>query len=171
MDGKTGAWLLLKSLLFTVLMPCSVAVWMPLAWFSPDRGVLGLGAGHFAGLPLMAFGAAIYLRCLLDFTRALGTPAPLDPPKELVVTGLYRFVRNPMYCGVLAALLGLALFLESGRLLVYGFAVFTGFSLFVLLYEEPALASRFGESYDRYKAAVPRWIPRLRPWDGGKIDP
>ena len=171
MDAKAGAWLLFKNTLFTVVMPCSIAVWMPLAWFSPDRGALGLGAGRFAGLPLMVLGAAIYLRCVFDFALALGTPAPLDPPKELVVTGLYRFVRNPMYCGVLAALLGLALFLESGRLLIYGFAVFTGFSLFVLLYEEPALTSLFGDSYARYQAAVPRWIPRPKPWDGGKIEP
>ena len=171
MAPPSRARLFAKDLLFTAVFPCGVAVWIPLAWFSPDRGALPLGPARWSGLPLLAFGAAVYLRCLLDFARAAGTPAPVDPPKALVVHGLYRFVRNPMYLGVLSATFGMGLLLASGRLLLYGLVVFAGFSCFVLLHEEPTLSAQFGPAYTRYRAAVPRWIPRLRPWDGGKIEP
>lgn len=166
MPAPSAAWLFVKNLAFTVAFPCGVAVWIPLAWIATDRGALALGPARWTGLPFLALGAAVYLRCVLDFARALGTPAPVDPPRELVVRGLYRFVRNPMYLGVLSATLGLALLLASGRLLLYGLSVFALFNAFVLLHEEPALARGFGEAYHRYRAAVPRWLPRLRPWDG-----
>lgn len=86
----------------------------------------------------------------------------MDPPKELVVQGLYRYVRNPMYVSVSTTLLGEALLLRSLALLLYWAIFFTAANLFVMLYEEPALRSQFGESYESYRREVGRWIPRRR---------
>ncbi len=88
----------------------------------------------------MALGAAIYFWCAWDFaTAGQGTPAPIDPPKHLVVRGLYRFVRNPMYAGVLLLLAGESLAFQSLRILAYAAIVFAVVNLFVIFYEEPAL--------------------------------
>ena len=97
-----------------------------------------------------------------------GTPAPIDPPRNLVVSGLYRFVRNPMYVGVALVLLSEAALFGSFRLLEYALIVWAAFFLFVVAYEEPALRRKFGVSYQAYFEAVPRWIPRLTPWSPGK---
>jgi len=94
----------------------------------------------------------------------LGTPAPIDPPKSLVVNGLYRFVRNPMYVGVVLVLFSEGLLFSSSRLLEYAVLVGAGFFLFVVAYEEPTLRKKFGASYQAYCQAVPCWIPRLTPW-------
>jgi len=111
----------------------------------------------------MLLGAAIYFRCAWDFAFAgRGTPAPIDPPKELVVKGLYRYTRNPMYIGVLTLLFGEAVFFASRQILIYAGVVFLIFHLFVMLYEEPALRRKFGDSYQRYCSAVPRWFPKIR---------
>lgn len=110
----------------------------------------------------MAIGVAIYFRCAWDFASAgKGTPAPIDPPKRLVARGLYRFVRNPMYVGVLLTLLGEAWLFGSRALLAYAVIVFTWEHLVVVFYEEPALKRKFGESYSDYLARTPRWIPRF----------
>lgn len=115
------------------------------------------------GVAPFALGAAIYLWCAF-WAFALvgkGTPAPIDPPRKLVVHGLYRWVRNPMYIGVLLMLAGEAVvFLEREVFVPYTLAIAVGFMLFVLLYEEPALRSKFGAEYDDYCRRVPRWIPR-----------
>jgi protein-S-isoprenylcysteine O-methyltransferase Ste14 len=103
---------------------------------------------------------SIQIRWHPFYSARRGTPAPIDPPKELVVRGLYRYVRNPMYVGVLSVLIGEALLFESARLFWYGAAVFLLFNLFVILYEEPALGRKFGKSYQDYRAAVGRWLPR-----------
>ncbi len=95
-----------------------------------------------------------------------GTPAPFDPPREFVGSGLYLFVRNPMYIGAVTVILGEALLFSSWRLLVYAAAVLTVLHFFVVLYEEPSLYKRFGESYRRYLLSVPRWIPRFRSRSG-----
>jgi protein-S-isoprenylcysteine O-methyltransferase Ste14 len=157
---KTG----LKTLLFTVFVPASVTIYLPYLILSSPSALppLPIGIFRYIGLPLMLLGASIYFWCAWDFTFAgRGTPAPIDPPKELVVRGLYRYVRNPMYVGVLLILLGEALFFASWRLLGYAGLVFLAFNLFILLYEEPTLRRQFGESYRRYCASVPRWIPSL----------
>jgi protein-S-isoprenylcysteine O-methyltransferase Ste14 len=96
--------------------------------------------------------------------QGLGTPAPMAPPRRLVVTGLYRFVRNPMYVAVLSAIFGQGLLLGNGSVLLYGAAAWLLAHLFVVLYEEPTLRATFGDDYIRFSAAVPRWIPRLTPW-------
>ena len=101
-----------------------------------------------------------------------GTPAPVAPTERLVVGGLYRYVRNPMYLAVLAAILGQAMLLARPVLVTYGVLAGAAMVAFVLWYEQPALARRFGAQYAAYRAAVPGWWPRLHPWrgDGGRED-
>jgi protein-S-isoprenylcysteine O-methyltransferase Ste14 len=97
-----------------------------------------------------------------------GTLAPIDPPRHLVRVGLYRHVRNPMYVGALLVLVGEALFFESERLGFYAAIMALVYHLFVVLYEEPRLRDLFSEEYENYRRAVPRWIPRLAPYDPTK---
>jgi protein-S-isoprenylcysteine O-methyltransferase Ste14 len=159
--------LLLKSIFFTVLFPGTVTAVVPYLILSGRlAGASGrAGVWHWLGLAPIAIGAGILLRCVWDFAaRGRGTLAPVDPPKELVVSGLYRYVRNPMYVGVLSVLLGEALFFRSNALLVYAAGFWTTTHLFVLLYEEPVLRRKFGESYQRYCRTVNRrlpWKPRV----------
>jgi protein-S-isoprenylcysteine O-methyltransferase Ste14 len=151
---------LLKTIIFTIVVPGSVAVLVPYYFFFPFATPHGFV--RYSGLVPIGIGAAIYFRCAFDFTFAgKGTPAPIDPPKQLVVRGLYRYVRNPMYAGVTLVLLGEALLFGSLSLAEYACAVFLLFSLFVLLYEEPALRHKFGKSYQIYCEKVPRWLPSL----------
>jgi len=96
--------------------------------------------------------------------HGLGTPAPVAPPQKLVVTGLYRYVRNPMYVSVVAIILGQALLFGDWRLVVYGAVFWLACHAFVLVYEEPTLRRKFGAQYEGFCANVPRWIPRLTPW-------
>jgi len=99
--------------------------------------------------------------CFVEFVRrGRGTPAPYDPPRELVVAGLYRHVRNPQYVGVLLVVVGEALLAEAAILLGCAAVLAIGYHLFVRYYEEPTLAQLFGEAYSRYREAVPRWLPR-----------
>ena len=154
-----------KTLIFTVLVPGTAAVWIPYRLVSSpgSRGSMPLGSFRYAGLAAMLVGVLIYLWCAWDFVFAgKGTPAPIDPPKELVVRGLYKYVRNPMYIGVLSLVLGQSLWFEAIGLLAYGGLVFLLFSAFVFFYEEPALRRKFGASYKRYCEMVPRWLPRVR---------
>ncbi|MDD1632895.1 MAG: isoprenylcysteine carboxylmethyltransferase family protein, partial [Methylococcaceae bacterium] len=118
---------------------------------------------RWLGLAVLGIGLAIYGWCVADFALAgRGTPAPIDPPKELVVRGLYRFARNPMYVGVLAVIAGQSWLFGSLPLAIYALAVFACFHVFVIAYEEPTLRRHFDGAYQRYCAAVPRWLPRLR---------
>ena len=108
-------------------------------------------------------GGSMLVWCIWDFAkRGRGTLAPVDPPRQLVVQGLYRYVRNPMYVGALLALLGQAAFFKSVSLLWYAGAFFVCVHLFVVFYEEPTLARRFGSSYEQYRLTVNRWLPRIR---------
>jgi len=108
----------------------------------------------------MALAALIYLRCAWDFTfTGRGTPAPFDPPKEIVVRGPYRYVRNPMYVAVMLALTGEALLFEAASLLIYAALAFSFFHFWVVFYEEPTLRRKFGDSYREYCRRVPRWLP------------
>ena len=154
----------IKTLIFTVLVPGTIAVWIPyrLVASPGPRGSIPLGSFRYAGLAAMLIGALMYLWCAWDFAFAgKGTPAPIDPPRELVVRGLYKYVRNPMYIGVLSLVLGQAVWFEAVTLFAYAGLVFLLFSAFVFFYEEPALKRKFGDSYKRYCETVPRWLPRL----------
>lgn len=157
--------LFLKNLLFTVIVPGTVAVIVPI-WMAGGCAALRAtprGPGPLLAAPLLLAGAAIYLGCVWDFaTKGRGTPAPIDAPKRLVVAGLYRYVRNPMYLGVLSLIGGWALFFRSWVIFLYGCALGLAFHLFVIFYEEPHLRAVFGSSYERYCRAVRRWIPGRR---------
>ena len=152
----------LKTLLFTILVPGTVALLAPWALLAnvPEPLAVELGWSRWLGLALILVGAAVYFRCAWDFTFAgKGTPAPWDPPRRLVAGGLYQLSRNPMYVGVVTVLAGEAVICQSSVLLVYALAVAAGFHLRVLYYEEPVLRLKFGEPYERYCRAVPRWLP------------
>jgi len=108
-------------------------------------------------------GAALLAACIVEFARSgRGTLSPVDPPRHLVVRGLYKYVRNPMYLSVTTIILGEALLTSSSALAVYWLVWFSCANLFVIGYEEPTLRRRFGASYDQYTRRVGRWIPTLR---------
>jgi protein-S-isoprenylcysteine O-methyltransferase Ste14 len=158
--------LLLKNLLFTVLVPGAVAGLVPYLILArgADSAPIAWGPAQWLALALGFLGAGVYAWCVWDFaSRGRGTPAPIDPPRTLVVSGPYRYVRNPMYCGVLLVLVGQVLFFASRPLLLYALAWLGVVHLFVVLYEEPALRRRFDGSYEHYREAVRRWIP-ARPY-------
>lgn len=162
-------WALLGSLAFLVLAPGTVAGLVPF-WISRWRmqpPLLGLAATRVLGAVLVAAGLAGLLDSFARFAlRGLGTPAPVAPPTRLVVTGLYRHVRNPMYVANLAIVGGQALLLGDARVALWGALLWFVFHTFVVTNEEPKLRRSFGEDYDRFRANVPRWIPRFRPWKG-----
>ena len=120
-----------------------------------------------AGWPLVTVGAALDLTCVCLFVlRGRGTPAPFDAPREFVAVGPYRYVRNPMYHGAYVMLAGFALVFRSPAMLAFVAVPAVCAHVFVLGFEEPVLEERFGESYRAYLRAVPRWLPRLKPWAG-----
>jgi len=117
------------------------------------------------GVVLILTGLPVLLDSFARFAlQGLGTPAPVFPTKHLVVTGWYRYVRNPMYVAVVSIIVGQALLFGNIRLLEYGAAAWLVAHLFVLAYEEPTMRATFGEEYQQFCANVPRWIPRLTPW-------
>ena len=149
----------LRTLLFTVLVPATVTVYLPW-WIVSRTSPMGPERWRWLAAAPIALGAALYVWCAVDFALARGTPAPIDPPRELVARGPYRWSRNPMYLGVASVLLGEALWFGSRALLGLALVVVTGFHAFVTLYEEPSLRRRFGDAYESYCRAVPRWLPR-----------
>jgi protein-S-isoprenylcysteine O-methyltransferase Ste14 len=127
--------------------------------------LLGFPGFRIIGVLFIAVGIPMLLDSFARFAiQGLGTPAPVLPTKHLVVTGLYRRVRNPMYVGVVAAIFGQGLLLGDVGLLAYGCLGWLATHLFVVGYEEPKLRKTFGEPYLEYCRKVPRWIPRLKPW-------
>ncbi len=150
--------LLLKNLLFTFAVPGTVAVVIP-HWIA-GRAQASSGRPLVLALLLFAIGAAIYSWCVWDFASyGRGTPAPIDAPKRLVVRGLYRWTRNPMYVGVLTVILAWAVLFQVTGLVAYAAIVATCFHLFIVLYEEPHLEREFGEQYAEYRSHVGRWLP------------
>ena len=151
--------LLVKNLIFTGLVPGTVAGVVPWLLVS-DRAAAGGGA-RFLALLLFALGLSIYTWCVWDFASfGRGTPSPIDAPRHLVVRGLYRWSRNPMYLGVLAVVLGWAAFFSQAALVVYAVCIFTSFHCFVVFYEEAHLEELFGDEYQAYRASVGRWLGR-----------
>jgi protein-S-isoprenylcysteine O-methyltransferase Ste14 len=151
----------LRSAFFALVLPGSVLIWIPLWLSAYTGGELPLGAARWIGVGPLLVGAAGLLWCIWDFGRmGKGTLAPVDPPRFVVRSGLYRVVRNPMYVSVLTALAGEALLFRSSRLLMWGAIVAIVFHLFVVMYEEPTLRRQFGADYEAYCRAVSRWLPR-----------
>lgn len=158
---------LVSSLLFAVLVPGNVVVVVP--WLISRcqmlEPFLGLTATRWFGLAMILAGTPVLLEAIARFAwQGRGTPAPILPTEQLVITGTYRHVRNPMYVAVLSALLGQALYFGSARLLLYAMGVGLCFHVFVRYYEEPTLRRQFDGAYDEYCLAVRRWWPRLTPW-------
>ena len=149
------------------LIPWLLTRWQarePLPYWVPMR-VLG-------GILLVAGLIALVQAFVRFVVEGFGTPAPVAAPERLVVGGVYRYVRNPMYVAVLAAIVGQALLLGWLGLLLYAGAAWLVAAAFVRWYEEPALTRRFGADYEAYRRAVPAWWPRLRPWEpGGRDEP
>ena len=139
------------------LLPWSITRWQVIdSLFWPLRTF---------GVALLVAGGLVLISAFARFvTEGLGTPAPVAPTERLVIGGLYRYVRNPMYLAVLAAIAGQALILGRVALVAYGAVVAVAFVAFVRLYEEPTLKATFGDEYETYRRAVPRWLPRRRPW-------
>ena len=130
-----------------------------------DSLLFDLGVFRYFGLIPIALGVFIYLWCSHNFVLfGKGTPIHSMPPRKLVVTGLYRFVRNPMYIAGLFVLGGEALLFQSKGLFIYFLVAFGVINLSLLTNEEPRLEKRFGETYNRYRKSVRRWIPRLTPY-------
>jgi protein-S-isoprenylcysteine O-methyltransferase Ste14 len=153
--------LLLKNLVFTLVVPGTVGVYIPLLL---ARGrARASGSVFLLALALLATGSVIYAWCVWDFaTVGRGTPAPIDAPQKLVVRGLYRYTRNPIYVGILTVLFGWTAMFRGMILLIYAFCVGICFHLFVVFYEERRLRLQFGAEYDAYCAKVDRWLPRVR---------
>lgn len=153
--------LLVKLLIFTLVVPGTVTVYVPWMLTAGRPADFDTGAARYLGLLLVLVGATFYFRCALDFAfKGQGTPAPIDAPKFLVTSNLYRMVRNPMYVGVVMVVVGEGLFLQSFAVLRYAAIGWLFFHLFVILYEEPTLRAKFGAEYEEYCRQVPRWIPR-----------
>jgi len=157
--------LLVRSLFFTVLLPGTVTLLIPY-WLVSSRNIKASQQGQpfrYLGLPLIVVGAAGLLACVWQFfSEGRGTLAPIDAPKELVVRGLYKYVRNPMYVFVVTIMIGEAILFLSTAIMTEAVIFFALAFLFVVFYEEPALRRQFGESYERYAQTVGRWLPRLK---------
>lgn len=153
----------LRTLVFTVLVPGFWIVLVPY-WLVGRHPRLDFRGTALAGWLLVVAGMALYFTCAFwGFAlRGHGTPAPIDPPKKLVVEGPYRVVRNPMYWSVATVMIGEALAFRSLALAKAGVAFFACSMLFVMLYEEPILRHKFGAEYETYCRRVPRWIPNFR---------
>jgi protein-S-isoprenylcysteine O-methyltransferase Ste14 len=140
-----------------------VPYWITGGWEGSGAPV----AQQVAGGLLLAGGVGVLANTVIRFAvEGLGTPFPAAPTEKLVVGGLYRYVRNPMYLAVIASILGQAAILGSTGLVVYAGILWATVATFVVAYEEPTLASEFGEQYTAYRRAVRGWVPRLTPWRG-----
>ena len=156
----------LGSLVFLLVAPgvtAGLVPWLLTGW-EVDENLAWLPLQILGGL-LIAGGVAVLLNAFARFVvEGLGTPAPVAPPSKLVVGGLYRHVRNPMYVAVASTIIGQALLFGRPVLLAYTALFMAAVAAFVHLYEEPTLTRQFGEDYTRYRRAVPAWRPRLSPW-------
>jgi protein-S-isoprenylcysteine O-methyltransferase Ste14 len=162
---------ILGSAIFLVIAPGIVAGYIPwsICRWHVGMPLLGASSTRIVGVLLIAAGLPVLLDSFGHFAlKGLGTPAPIFPTRHLVVSGLFRYVRNPMYVAVSALIVGQGLLFGSVRILEYGIAIWVAFHLFVLLYEEPTMRRSYGPEYEAFCANVPRWIPRLRPWRPGQ---
>ncbi|MBS0453432.1 MAG: isoprenylcysteine carboxylmethyltransferase family protein [Proteobacteria bacterium] len=158
----------LGSTLFFVIAPLMLAGFVP--WWvtqwefrSTSLGI-DLSRIILGGILILAGVSGLVDSFARFALQGLGTPAPIAPTRKLVVTGLYRYVRNPIYVAVVAVILGQALLFGDASLLWYGALLWLSFHVFVVVYEEPTLEQTFGTEYESFRSNVPRWIPRLTPW-------
>ena len=157
-------WAILGTLIYLLLLLPFFLIWIPYRiLLSPEQiYVFDIGVFRYLGLVPIALGVIIYVFCSLSFVFiGKGTPVPFTPTKELIVTGLYRFVRNPLYIAAVFVLAGEALLFQSIGIFIYCLVMFGIFNVHVLM-EETLLAEKFGTRYEQYCKSVPRWIPRLK---------
>ncbi|MFE0014840.1 methyltransferase family protein [Mesorhizobium sp. NPDC059054] len=164
MKSRTSA--IIGSAVFFLVAPCIVAGVLP--WLVLDRYRLPFSTALpfvVMGWILIVAAAAALLHSFARFAlEGLGTPAPVAPTERLVVGGIYRHIRNPMYVAVLSIIAGQALLFASWAVALYGLIMGIAMASFVHFYEEPTLARRYGAEYETYRRAVPGWLPRLKPW-------
>jgi protein-S-isoprenylcysteine O-methyltransferase Ste14 len=159
----------LGSAVFFVVAPSTLAGLIPwsITGWQLQPPLLGLELTRAIGAVMILAGVPGLVDAFARFAlQGLGTPAPIAPPRNLVVTGLYRHVRNPIFVALVAIILGQAVLLGDWRLVVYGALLWLAFHIQVVVYEEPTLALTFGQEYEAFRAAVPRWVPRMTPWRG-----
>ncbi len=163
----TRSTAILGTILFFAIGPVTVAGIVPW-WISRwDVGpaFLGIGPSRFLGGAMIAAGLPVLIEAFARFAvEGLGTPAPIAPPRHLVLRGTYRYVRNPIYVADLSIIFGQGILFGNVDLVAYGMVFWLACHLFVFFYEEPTLRRRFGNDYEQFCAAVPRWLPRVRPW-------
>jgi protein-S-isoprenylcysteine O-methyltransferase Ste14 len=152
-------------MLWALLLPGLYAGYIPWRFFGLRSVRLDLARpDHLLGATCIAVGTVLLVSCVWEFARrGRGTLSPVDAPRVLVVGGLYRYVRNPMYVSVTTIVFGELLLSRSTGLFIYWAIWFAAVNLFIVGYEEPYLRRRFGASYDRYAQDVGRWLPRFRP--------
>jgi protein-S-isoprenylcysteine O-methyltransferase Ste14 len=157
----------LGSAVFFVVAPCTLAGLVPwwITGWQLKPPFLNLPLTRGIGVIMILAGVVGLVDAFARFAlQGLGTPAPIAPPRILVVTGLYRYVRNPIYVALVSIILGQAMLMGDWRLIVYGVLLWLFFHVWVVAIEEPTLEQTFGNEYEAFRAAVPRWIPRITPW-------
>ncbi len=171
-NGVRRLYSVLVSAIFAVVAPGTVAGYLPwrLSGWRYQEPFFGFVGFRYLGSILIVAGLPVLVDAFARFAlQGLGSPAPVYPTRHLVVTGFYRYVRNPMYVAVAALIFGQALLFGSRPVFLYGLFVWLAFHVFVLAYEEPTLRKTFGAEYATFCANVPRWVPRLTPWRGATI--
>lgn len=160
----SSVWLGFRSLMWTALLPGFIAGHVPWRYFGLSQiDIVWTNPRQQLGLICIVVGSGLLAACIWEFARwGRGTLAPVDPPRALVVRGLYRHVRNPMYLSVTTILLGEVLLAASLYLLAYWTGWFIAVNVFVRVYEEPTLRRQYAASYEAYTRSVGRWLPRRR---------
>ena len=156
---------LLGTILYTLVVPGSITVLVPFLILTLEFRLIPmpLGIYHYLGLIPICLGMVLYLWAAWEFAiTGKGTPSSISPPKKLVVNGPYRWIRNPMYAGLLFILVGEAIFVQEVILVAYFFFFYLSFNRYIHNNEEPNLAHKFGANYRLYCHAIPRWLPRIR---------
>lgn len=152
-----------KTVLYIGTLHGFFTFYFPYQLASRDKQLFDIGVFHLGAFPLWILGTLIIIQCSVDIVRrGRGTPAHLDPPKELVITGLYRRVRNPIYFGAMLVHVGTILGFASALMILYTTLFIFSFHVLIVLFEEPVLRHTFGAAYEEYCRKVPRWIPQLR---------
>jgi protein-S-isoprenylcysteine O-methyltransferase Ste14 len=153
----------LKTVLYMGFMHGLFTLYIPYQLASRDTPFVDLGIFPYLAFPLWILGALIIVRGCADIIRrGRGTPAFVDPPKELVIAGLYRYVRNPIYIGAMLVQVGFILWFGSALAIVYSLLFFLAFNILIFLIEEPILRNQFGAEYEEYCRNVPRWVPKIK---------